>query len=286
MKKLSVRKSQRLSNSQRNFIMIACGIAVVAFFCGILFSKIPKPKLPKKIIPKEVITKPTLGVIALIIDDWGSGKSVIPFISTVNVPVAIAVLPKLPYSKTIAEYAHANNKEVMLHLPMEPHSTADIYPKDYIIKASMSPTKIKMLINEDLLTVPFAQGINNHMGSKATESEKLIAIIYSYLKTKDFFFVDSTTSEKSICENIAKDLNIPFTKRDMFIDNKADQVYIKNQIAELAQLAQKQGSAVGIGHARPLTLQVLKEEIPALKEKGFKFITVREMITYQKNNPR
>lgn len=281
MKKRAARKSRKKPSTKYSFAAIVCIVALVAFFCGILFSKIPKEKPPIRIIPpKEVIKKPTLGRIAIIIDDWGSSKTVSSFISTVDVPVAIAVLPKLPYSKMIAEYAHTNGKEVMLHLPMEPHYTADTYPKDYIIKVSMGSGKVKSIIDESLQTVPFAQGVNNHMGSRATEDKKLITTIYSYLKEKKFFFVDSATSEKSICEDVAKKLNLPFAKRDMFLDNKADRAYIEDQVNQLTKLAQKHGYAVGIGHARPLTLQVLKAQIPILKEKGFKFITVREMIDY------
>ncbi|MCX5681875.1 MAG: divergent polysaccharide deacetylase family protein [Candidatus Omnitrophica bacterium] len=264
------------NHSQRNLIAVVCALILISFLCGIFISKLYQPKPPK--IPKVSIKKPTLGVIALIIDDWGSSKNVSTFITTTDVPVAISVLPKLPYSKTIAECAYANGKEIMLHLPMEPYHTTDHYPKDYIITASMKPEKIKSLIDEFLLTVPGAQGFNNHMGSKATEDKKLMKIVYSYFKEKNFFIVDSFVSDKSVCEVVAKDLGVPFIKRDVFLDNKADRIYIENRIAELTNLAQQQGHAVGIGHARPLTLQVLEEQIPILKEKGFKFVTVREMI--------
>lgn len=286
MKRQNARKNRKRPSSNKKFFTIACLIAIVSFIAGVFFSRIPAPKAPPVVKPpappsKTVSAKPVAGTIALILDDWGNSETVLPFIDAVNVPIAIAVLPKLPLSKKTAEHAYARGKEVMIHLPMEPHYTAEKYPNDYLIKSSMSSAEVKKLIDESLRTIPFAQGMNNHMGSKATEDRTLVKIIYSYLKQKDFFFVDSATSEQSVCEDVAKDLKVPFTKRDIFIDNKADRVYIEERVAELARLAQKHKLIVGIGHARPLTLEILQAQIPILQKKGFKFITVKQMIVEQ-----
>ena len=42
-------------------------------------------------------------------------------------------------------------------------------------------------------------------------------------------------------------------------------------IGKLVSVARKRGMAVGIGHARPNTLKVLKGEIPNLLAAGFQF---------------
>lgn len=273
-----MRKKKRLSLrniSKENIIAAACILMMVSFLLGILFSKISEQKSVK---PLEEVKKPTRGFIAIIIDDWGYNENVKEFIETIDIPVAIAVLPKLPFSKTIAECASRNHKEVMLHLPMEPHYNADKYPKDYIIKGSMTADKIKKIIDQSLATVPFAQGMNNHMGSKATENKNLLKIIFTYFNEKNFFIVDSYVSEKSVCQGVAENLGLPFIKRDVFLDNVTDRNMIEGEFIKLAHLAEKNGYAVGIGHARPLTLAVIKEQARILKDKGFVFLTVREMI--------
>jgi len=281
---MAKKKRLKLKNlSKENLVVIACVLMITSFLLGILFSKIAEQK-PTRIPPE--IKKPTLGFITIIIDDWGYGANVKEFIETVDIPVAIAVLPKLPFSKTIAECAAKNHKEVMLHLPMEPHYNADKYPKDYVIKTSMRPDKIRKIINEALTTVPFAQGVNNHMGSKATENKEFMKIVLTYFKEKKFFFVDSYVTEKSICKEVAETLNIPFIKRDVFIDNVADRNMMEGEFIKLAHLAEKNGYAVGIGHARPLTLQVIKEQSRFLQNKGFVFLTVREMIERTKTNKK
>ena len=57
----------------------------------------------------------------------------------------------------------------------------------------------------------------------------------------------------------------------IFLDNENKQNKIREQLYKLVDKAESIGLAVGIGHARINTLEVLKQEIPKLKEYGFKF---------------
>lgn len=271
-------RPKHLSNSAMLLALVA--LMVASFLLGIFVTKFSEQKpLPA---PPEVTPKPAAGFIALVVDDWGYTDNVKEFITAIDIPLAIAVLPKLPYSQTIAHYANKHNKEVMLHLPLEPYYTPDHYPSDYIIKTSMSPDKVKKIIRDSLSTVPFAQGMNSHMGSKATENKPLMTAIFTDFKERGFFVVDSLVSERSICENVAGNLGLPFIARDVFLDNINERRAIEREFAKLARLAQKKGYAVAIGHARPLTLEVIKEQSSLLKKKGFVFLSVREMIKHAK----
>jgi polysaccharide deacetylase 2 family uncharacterized protein YibQ len=60
-------------------------------------------------------------------------------------------------------------------------------------------------------------------------------------------------------------------RRHVFLDNENKQNKIREQLYKLVDKAESIGLAVGIGHARINTLEVLKQEIPKLKEYGFKF---------------
>ncbi|MCM8780086.1 MAG: divergent polysaccharide deacetylase family protein, partial [Candidatus Omnitrophica bacterium] len=61
-------------------------------------------------------------------------------------------------------------------------------------------------------------------------------------------------------------------------DNESDPAYIRAQLQELKDLAQSRGWAIGIGHARKATLEVLKEEMPKLQKEGFKFVKISELV--------
>lgn len=233
---------------------------------------IPPKKAPAPVSPK------TIGYIALIIDDWGYNQEHCSFLRDIKKPVAVAILPYLKHSVDIAQCSHKYGKEVMLHLPLEPHQDSATYPKDYVITTAMSSAKARYLINNALSSIPYVSGVNNHMGSKATESAPLMQILFEELKRRDMFFVDSRTSEDSVCRALSRKIKISFAERDIFLDNINERPAIEAQFALLAQKAQKHGYAVGIAHDRALSLQIIKEQTEALSARGFKFVRVRGLI--------
>ncbi len=234
---------------------------------------------PQAISLKPIVPKPIVGRVAIIIDDCGYNLLPCEFSEKIKAPVTFSVLPGLQHSTDAAECAHQQNKEVMLHLPMEPHHNDDKYPQDYILTTAMPKSKVVKIIDEALKTVPHAQGVNNHMGSKATENKPLMTTVFSTLKKKGFFFVDSLVTEKSICQNLAASFELPFSERTIFLDNQNERDYIEGQFAQLAQIARKKGFAIAIGHARRLTLEVIKEQTEALSQEGIEFVTVHNIIS-------
>jgi polysaccharide deacetylase 2 family uncharacterized protein YibQ len=222
-------------------------------------------------------TRPS-GRIAVIIDDSGYNRSDCEHLAAIAAPVTISILPQLRFSEEIAECANALHKEVMLHLPLEPYSNSEKYPESYIIKTTMPKAAVIKRFYQALKGVPFTVGVNNHMGSKATENTKLMSILFAELAKSDLFFVDSRVTGKSVCLSLARKYKIPFTQRDIFLDNTNEREYIEGQFRQLAQRARSHGVAVGIGHARPLTWTILKEQAETLTQEGFQFVTVRGII--------
>ncbi len=218
-----------------------------------------------------------MGKIALIIDDSGYSRKDCTRLAAIHVPVTISIMPELPHSREIAQCAKDQGKEVMLHMPMEPHVFHEKYPAHYFIKTTMSSTQIVRRLNEALKSVPYVTGINNHEGSKATEDSRVMYIIFKELSKKNLFFVDSRVTSKSICKNLAEKLGLPFTGRDIFLDNVNERAAIEKEFAALAAKAKLRGTAVAIGHARELSWRVMTEQVKKLSEQGYEFVTVQSL---------
>lgn len=216
------------------------------------------------------------GKIAIVLDDWGYNLNNVNAVRQIKLPLTISVLPNLAYSKEVAKQLHASGLEIMIHLPMEPQERYRL--EENTILTSMSEKKIRGIIQKDLTSVPFARGVNNHMGSKATSEGKVMMVILGELKKKNLYFLDSLVTGDTVCARIAANLGMPFAKRDIFLDNHEDPAYITKQIEKLKTKARMNGQAIGIGHDRKTTLSLLREVLPQLEKEGYKLVFVSELV--------
>lgn len=260
-------------------IILILSIAIIfeALVISIIWMSRKELKPQKKAdLPIAVIKPKDLGKIAIVIDDWGYNIDTLGLLKQINYPLTLAVLPNLPYSEKISKEARARNKEIILHLPMEPHDKAHI--EKNTIMTSMDEKNIRDILNNDLNSVTYAKGVSNHMGSLATADARTMAVIFEELKKRGLYFLDSLVSSGSVCDVVADRVNISFVKRNVFLDNKEDFSCIQQQMNILKSKARQYGHAIGIGHARPLTLEVLKKTMPEAKKEGYEFIYVSELV--------
>lgn len=228
----------------------------------------------KKIIPP--LPAGVKGKIAIVLDDWGYNLNTVGLLSQFKHPLTMAVLPNLTFSRQVAEKSHDLGFEVILHLPMEPQEKSRLEKKTIMV--DYSDEAILNILKQGLENIPYVAGVSNHMGSRASENNRLMAVIFKELKKRNLYFLDSFSSPRSVGSNLAKITGVRFTRRDVFLDNKEDSGYIKMQLFQLKNKAALYGSAIGIGHDRPLTLEALKETIPLLEKDGYRFVFVSELV--------
>ncbi|MFH0753443.1 MAG: divergent polysaccharide deacetylase family protein [Candidatus Omnitrophota bacterium] len=266
---------------------------VVAVLCiqGFLMLQRKKQTFPSKPVSTSKTSKPPVaklpavkggqGKIAIILDDWGFNQAHCKYFKSFNAPVAPAVMPDLPYSNKIIECAIEAGQQPILHLPLEPHVNKDQYPKGYVLTTSMSSREVSRLLVKVLNEYPGIVGVNNHMGSKATENKPLMTTIITELKKRKLFFIDSVTSGHSICAQVAGETGIRFSRRDIFLDNRNERAAIEHMFEEGVKIAHNKGFALMIGHDRALTLQIVQEQISKYKKLGYEFVSLQDYIKAQ-----
>lgn len=235
-------------------------------------------KLPPPVKRPERITPIGQGTVAIIIDDMGSSMQEVNSLMAINAPLTFSIIPGLGKGREVAEAAHARNHEVMLHMPMEPKD----YPQRRLEKNGLlmaeSDEEIGKQVNEYLRVIPYAVGANNHMGSRFTENEPKMQDVLQILKGRGMFFIDSVTTPHSIGLKLAREMGVRTAPRNVFLDNVQDVAAIRKQIQQLARLAVKRGSAIGICHPHRATIQALAEELPVLQKAGIKFVYASELV--------
>jgi len=230
----------------------------------------------RTIISEKSFSQPR---IALIIDDIGHSRSIAAKFVELNTPLTFAILPHIRHSSTLAFKIHNRGHEIMLHQPMEPYNADSFDPGPGALYVGDSNENIMRVIEANLSVVPFAIGVNNHMGSKFTECRKEITESLCAIKRRGLFFVDSITSHRSIAYKTARNLGMPSTGRNIFLDNINDEAAILDQLLKLKHHALQYGRAVGIGHPFPETAAAIGRFIKNLKGSGVNMVHVSAILT-------
>lgn len=256
------------------FPMLALVLAVPALglltFLAFRFFKQPS-HLPAAPVKKtRAATSPQGKQIVLIVDDIGYDGSTLAQLTSLRVPLTFAVIPGSPDAGPTAQRLVQNGFEVLCHIPMEPIGSSPA-GTDTIL-TSMSDEQIRAQTRRLLRSVPQARGVNNHMGSRATRDRRVMTQVMSVLKEEGLYFVDSVTTAETVGAEVARTVGVRAASRHIFLDHELDDRSIRRQMAALAALSEKQGLAIGIAHPHAATFRVLRDELPRLQAKGFRFI--------------
>jgi len=215
--------------------------------------------------------------VSIIIDDLGYDAKTGLQTAQLPGPITCAVLPNVRFSVVLANQCHQQNKEVILHTPMEALIENELDPGG--LYDDMSKTEFLNTLYHDLKAVPFIIGINNHEGSLLTAEKQQMEWVMQTLKEQHLFFVDSVTSHHSVAGEIAKQTEVPTLSRDIFLDDNQSPEAIRAQFQKLLMTAKRNGYAIAIGHPYPATLQVLSQELLRLPAEGYALVPLSELMS-------
>lgn len=224
--------------------------------------------------------------LAIIIDDFGQNQNGVKEMMEIDRPLTFAIMPFLDYSAQDANEAHNRGYEVIVHLPMQSEKIDNpnwLGPRP--IKICQDENEIRRIVLDSIGNIPHAIGINIHMGALTSENERVISCVMKVVKEKNLYFVDSVTSQKTICKPVAKKIGVKFIERNFFIENSSknkNKEYIKKQLASAGNMAIEKGHAVAIGHVGSaggkVTAEAIREMIPGLESKGIEFVFISELL--------
>lgn len=198
---------------------------------------------------------------SLIIDDFGENYSLARKFMDLPFPVIFSIWPQSTHSTKIATIAHEKGLPIFLHQPMQAmplnnKKTPNMGKAG--LTTDMTQEEMKATLQHNILSVPHARGINNHMGSLFTSTPYAVESFLRALKSlmPQFFIVDSVTHARSTLFERARDHNFLVAKRHYFIDNNDQN--IAKELQNAYEFAKKNGHVYAIGHARQKTLSVLQ----------------------------
>ncbi|MFH1149016.1 MAG: divergent polysaccharide deacetylase family protein [Actinomycetota bacterium] len=226
--------------------------------------------------PNAKKSDPTLPAIAIVVDDVGNGKEHLSEWLAIDAPLNFAVMPHLQLSSELAETLYGHGYAVMMHVPTT--NAGNSYSGPGQLAVGMDRGTVFGTLDADLATIPHVEGMNNHQGGMGCDNWNIMYFECEWAKTRGLFVVDSNSSYNSQVTPACLALGMGKRKNQVFIDHENDPNYIRRAMQELAGLARKNGTSIGICHwHRPNTAKVVGEMINTLRSQGIHFAYVREI---------
>ena len=158
--------------------------------------------------------------------------------------------------------------EVLIELPMEPYDYGRLQPHPQILQTGFSSDTNIGRLGKLLARTNGYMGVMNYQGAKfATELDDVTPIM-AELKKRGVAFFENGHLAKSEFGQAAHAQNLAFGEATTSIDARMDADEISKELMLLEVTARENGKALGTGLSFPLTLDLLKEWLPTLEEKG------------------
>ncbi|KZN67938.1 divergent polysaccharide deacetylase family protein [Pseudoalteromonas luteoviolacea] len=213
--------------------------------------------------------------IAIVIDDIGNHQRDLAFLSLPG-QLTYAVLPHTPFSQHFAYHAAKQNKEIILHIPMQALNGKALGPGGLTL--DMPKWQLQRTLGHALASLPHVKGVNNHMGSALTQYDEPMKWTMEVLKKRALYFLDSRTTPYSQAQKMANLYGVDNIARHVFLDNELQFEQLQSQLVALKAIAQEQGYAIGIAHPYPETQQFLLQALQDLAAEGFELVPLSTLL--------
>ena len=229
----------------------------------------------------SVMKKGDYSNLVIIIDDFGNNSKGTEEMLSLPVKFTGAVMPEMPNTVKECQMLTDMGKDVILHMPMEPHKGKKSWLGKAAILNSYSKEKALSIFTQSLSQIENCIGFNNHMGSKVTENKEIITELLKEAKKQNLIVVDSVTGPKSVVGEAAEELGVRYLKRDVFLDSTSDVAKITENLKKAGKIAKEKGLAVAIGHVGAEggipTYKAILQTYKELEESGIRFVGVSDI---------
>lgn len=227
--------------------------------------------------------KSTPKTLAIVVDDFGGiGGSLLDGFLGLPKEVTFAIFPEMKNSVSTMERAHAQGRETIIHVPMEPIDYPRVDPGKNAILIQMKEAEITRLLSRFISQMHLCLGINNHMGSLATTDAGIMQIVMNVLRNHNKIFLDSRTSNVSVAYQTAQKSHIPSYRNDIFLDSPdVSRKTMDAKLQQLVTMGETKPNIIAITHCHTQEkLDYLIEFIAAAKKAGFTLVPLTKSGKY------
>ncbi len=220
--------------------------------------------------------------VSLIIDDVGYDLHALERLLALPFTLTVSILPDASHAAEAARMAHQHGAVVMLHMPMQTRNPKyQNKMEKFYLHQDMSEEDFTRVFEAALAKVPYAVGVNNHMGSQLTENNKAMTWLMKLCLKHGLFFIDSRTTARSVAADVAQAQGVPWNTRDVFLDHSVAERDLQHAWNTTLNCIARNDVCVMLAHPHQETLHFL--ETQAIKLNSSSFIPVTEALRHEEH---
>jgi polysaccharide deacetylase 2 family uncharacterized protein YibQ len=217
--------------------------------------------------------------VAILINDLGPSATMID--TAINHLPGGVSLGFVPYRARLGEWinlARASGHEVLLNLPMEPVNYPTDDPGPEALLTALDPPTNQERLNWVLSQATGYVGLVGLMGSRFSTSHDDMLPVLQALQHRGLLYVDNRASPQSVVPDIAGDIDLAVTFANRQLDQDQDKASIDKKLAELEDIAKRNGGAVGLSHPIPVVMERVAVWAQTVEDRGVVLAPVSAVI--------
>lgn len=203
---------------------------------------------------------------------------------------AIDILPDditlgfAPYGRSVAKIAkdaRLGGHEIMLQIPLEPFDYPENDPGPQTLLTNQSKKTNLDRLFWLMSQIEAYTGIVNYMGGRFTSSNADFTPVIEEIAVRGLSYLDDGSSARSVAGELATANNVPFVQGNIQIDRLPSRPEILRRLGNLEEMATRNGSAIGIASALPVSIKTLAEWASQLESRGIMLVPVSALMKVQ-----
>ncbi|MCR9079509.1 MAG: divergent polysaccharide deacetylase family protein [Hyphomonadaceae bacterium] len=182
--------------------------------------------------------------------------------------VTLSFAPTSDNLRTWVRQARRAGHEVLIELPMEPYDYGRQRPHAQVMQVGVSADTNRQRLSKLLARAPGYVGVMNYQGAKFATEQAAVDPVVAELRAKGLAFFEDGSLIRSEFEGSSRNAGLAFGKATAWVDARPVADEISQQLLVLETTARERGAALGTSMPFPVSIDLLKEWIPTLEEKG------------------
>jgi len=189
-------------------------------------------------------------------------------------PVTLAFVPFAFDTQATVDLAREAGHEVLLEVPMEPFDFPESDPGAHALMAAASGEENIRRLNWSLSRFTGYVGITNLLGARFMSEAASVEPVLRETARRGLIFVDNGASRSSLALTAARHVDAAIATGTLILDDVQSKDGVDKKLGELEAEARRNGSAIGIGSALPVTIARIAAWAESVEARGFLLVPI------------